>query len=483
MRRNRLHYFIGADANALAENNSWRYAMVVEPDQTKLAALDNPQWPLRNHRLQVAPSIDGLNHSPLSVMLTMALEETIISHRGPSEGAGKGLVALNEASRHIATGTICEAQRSVLADMAARLRFNKMVVRNFLQTCGRGCRILEPTPLEHPPPIIVVGSGPSLAKNVGVLKDIQHRALIFAADSVVDYLLEQGIKPDIAGSLDPQPLVALKLKADFYDFPLIYTPGGVPEVVKRFRTPMLYVPRNPVCVDIAKLLKTPCTSTMRIANVTALLVDVALRLGASPLILVGCDHAVSPEASHVSGAHFQSRNKVNLDRDYPLDTPGWGGGTVRTSAVYLEAIRALECEFQKFHRNFCKPGCARDIYNCTEGGAAIQGAEQATLDGFVFDDERPGLWSIGGGSMRVESQARELPPIANHRFLDRHVLLPVEIERKARLEFNHVGVSGDLGLMEEGVRQTIGPTPVEEHWTRVFMDATAQRQELLKGEG
>lgn len=51
-------------------------------------------------------------------------------------------------------------------------------------------------------PAIIVSAGPSLEKNVGLLKEAKGKALIFVVDTAIPKVMEHGIKPDAVISID-----------------------------------------------------------------------------------------------------------------------------------------------------------------------------------------------------------------------------------------------------------------------------------------
>jgi hypothetical protein len=56
-------------------------------------------------------------------------------------------------------------------------------------------------------PVVIVLAGPSLAKNIEVLKEWQDRVTIFCVNTVFNKLLDNGIIPDATFSLDRTPLI------------------------------------------------------------------------------------------------------------------------------------------------------------------------------------------------------------------------------------------------------------------------------------
>ena len=56
-------------------------------------------------------------------------------------------------------------------------------------------------------PIVIVAAGPSLDKNIHLLKEYQNNCIIICADVIIFKLLENGIKPDFVVNIDPHPLL------------------------------------------------------------------------------------------------------------------------------------------------------------------------------------------------------------------------------------------------------------------------------------
>lgn len=61
-------------------------------------------------------------------------------------------------------------------------------------------------------PIVLVAAGPSLDKNIHLLKEYQNNCLILCADIVLFKLIENGIKPDFVINIDPHPEISVGWK-------------------------------------------------------------------------------------------------------------------------------------------------------------------------------------------------------------------------------------------------------------------------------
>lgn len=69
-------------------------------------------------------------------------------------------------------------------------------------------------------PVVIVAAGPSLDKNIHILKEFQSRCLIICVDIVLFKLIENGIRPDFVINIDPHPETTSgwkDLEGDLYD--------------------------------------------------------------------------------------------------------------------------------------------------------------------------------------------------------------------------------------------------------------------------
>ncbi len=80
--------------------------------------------------------------------------------------------------------------RSRLGDWARNVVANEKKIRS-------GKNVI---PLFHTAkdiPAIIVGTGPSLDKNIGILKEVKNKAIIIAVDSAAQPIIDSGVIPDI----------------------------------------------------------------------------------------------------------------------------------------------------------------------------------------------------------------------------------------------------------------------------------------------
>jgi hypothetical protein len=227
-------------------------------------------------------------------------------------------------------------------------------------------------------PFVWVASGPSLDKNVRLLKDNANRAVIVCADTAAVKLLSLGIVPHIVVALERGVPVYRYLEKIWLRFPeeakkilLIFQAVCVSEVAGKWPGPKLVVGKLEVPVDnwlIGGVLKGDLLySGLCVAHMGIWMASV---MGASSLALIGQDLAFGPERQTHAGETVNARTVQFeqegtgriLKRDFIV--PGALGGTVVTHEMWFLYLRVIE----RF-----LPMLGVPVFDCTEGGALIAG--------------------------------------------------------------------------------------------------------------
>lgn len=229
-------------------------------------------------------------------------------------------------------------------------------------------------------PAICVASGPSLDKNIELLKQVGDKALIVAADSIVERLYEEGIKPHIITIIERNEVLYTRFFKDkvFHDGAILVGYCSIfPEVFRTFSGKVIPIGRNGILHErvISEIL--PGFDVGQLGQSCAhLSFSTAHTLGCDPIILVGQDLSYGKgKITHANGVNDEEEQKEVeevLDKvaSLELEVKGYYGGKVLTS-VYWKQFKEL---FEKWM-------LAKDrLYiNATEGGAYIEGAEHVSL--------------------------------------------------------------------------------------------------------
>ncbi|WP_079728959.1 motility associated factor glycosyltransferase family protein, partial [Campylobacter jejuni] len=227
---------------------------------------------------------------------------------------------------------------------------------------------------------IIVSTGPSLTKQLPLLKKYANKATIFCADSAYVILGKYGIKPDYVCMLERDDIVSKCFDNDFGDFNkgiLFILASVVHKEVLDFlekdqRTYMLV--HRPL--NFAASLKLDEYGYLGVGHsVSNMIYELAGALRFENIIFIGQDLAYSEDGSSHPKEHIHGNQGEEIrGESYTL---AYGGkGKVRTQLTWNLFRQAFEKDIfwtkEKLHIN---------TYNCTEGGARIEG----TI-------EKPFLW-------------------------------------------------------------------------------------------
>ncbi|HEG0355198.1 TPA: motility associated factor glycosyltransferase family protein [Campylobacter coli] len=221
---------------------------------------------------------------------------------------------------------------------------------------------------------IVVSAGPSLAKQLSLLKAYQDKAVIFCADGALSMLEKEGIVPDYVTNLDCRDL-AMKFfqnKGKLKQSIIALECATHPNVVRSLKAEnCMIVLRNKALYQRFNLNDFGYIDTG--THVSHFSYTLALALGFKNIIMIGQDLAFDEEGnSHSKG--FSYGEQFSGEKTVPtLKTQAYGGkGEVLTHITWDDYRIKLEYLFA------CNDQKAK-FYNATEGGARINFTEELSF--------------------------------------------------------------------------------------------------------
>ncbi|HEF8737412.1 TPA: motility associated factor glycosyltransferase family protein [Campylobacter jejuni] len=221
---------------------------------------------------------------------------------------------------------------------------------------------------------IVVSAGPSLAKQLSLLKAYQEKAVIFCADGALSMLEKEGIIPDYVTNLDCRDL-AMKFfqnKENLKQSIIALECATHPNVVRSLNAEnCMIVLRNKALYQRFNLNDFGYIDTG--THVSHFSYTLALALGFKNIIMIGQDLAFDEEGnSHSKG--FSYGEQFSGEKTVPtLKTQAYGGkGEVLTHITWNDYRIKLEYLFA------CNDQKAK-FYNATEGGARINFTEELSF--------------------------------------------------------------------------------------------------------
>ncbi|EFU0417440.1 motility associated factor glycosyltransferase family protein [Campylobacter jejuni] len=225
---------------------------------------------------------------------------------------------------------------------------------------------------------IIVSTGPSLTKQLPLLKKYANKATIFCADSSYPILAKHGIKPDYVCMLERTEITAEFFNHDFgeFDKDIIFICAGVVhpkaiEYLKGRNRKYLIIPRYlyfPIYIKLKYfdfLYNTPSVAHMACY--------LSLHLSHKNIIFIGQDLAYAENGNSHPDDYQNSANYESQMYEHILTEAYGGKKEIKTHEVWIFFKQILEAMIIKYHIT---------TYNCTEGGARIEG----TI-------EKPFLWA------------------------------------------------------------------------------------------
>ncbi|EAI9331319.1 motility associated factor glycosyltransferase family protein [Campylobacter jejuni] len=219
---------------------------------------------------------------------------------------------------------------------------------------------------------IIVSTGPSLTKQLPLLKKYANKATIFCADSAYPILAKHNIKPDYVCMLEKDDIVSKCFDNDFKEFDqgILFIISSVvhQEVIdfleKNSRKYILV--HRPLHFAVSLNLK-----EFGYIGVGASVANMAYELAASlrheNIILIGQDLAYAKDGSSHPKEHIFGNEGEKIRGE--VYTLAYGGEKqVRTQLTWNLFRQAFEKDIF-----WAKEKLKINTYNCTEGGARIEG--------------------------------------------------------------------------------------------------------------
>ncbi|HEG8306145.1 TPA: motility associated factor glycosyltransferase family protein [Campylobacter jejuni] len=227
---------------------------------------------------------------------------------------------------------------------------------------------------------IIVSTGPSLTKQLPLLKKYASKATIFCADSSYPILAKHGIKPDYVLSLERIPLTSEFFNNDFgeFDKDILFVCAGVvhPKTIEYLKNKTFIITQKILAFPYYINLKNFCYAAVGF-SVAHMAYEFATHLSHKNIIFIGQDLAYAEDGfSHTKDYSNLDKHEGHFQRDKgKFQCLAYGGdGKAESSEVWTM--------FRFFLQDTISRNIISTTYNCTEGGARIEG----TI-------EKPFLWA------------------------------------------------------------------------------------------
>ncbi len=288
---------------------------------------------------------------------------------------------------------------------------------------------------------IIVCPGPSLQKNISVLKKVKGRALIICVLHALKVLKENGITPDIVIHTDPQNLKVLKTGDEEND-PTLWEKWVRDEYfegVKYFVTSsacvpdMFTIPAENILwmssgIAVGDAFPISVYDYGRVGgSVSHSAFDLAIEFGFTSIALVGQDLSLSDEgAVYSDGSELDKEADKNLILGETFLVEGLNGNKVTTNSTYEF--------FAKMYSLFAREleGSGVNLFNCTEGGRFVEGFDHITLDQFIeknLHSKKPDEISCEINKIKRDDKKYYSDKKKMRQFISKNMILSKEVDK------------------------------------------------------
>jgi len=318
--------------------------------------------------------------------------------------------------------------RAIILNRNTTLKAGQRLMENFLMNFPEVIRSAGVKRLENlfqGRPAILVAAGPSLEKNIHLLRELDGRAVIIAVDTALRLLLPLGIKPDIVTTIDFNQVNFEKFKDVPIDpeISLVYHCGGYYESIRAFHGPRFTQSHIPNRIPDWLLQYIEDKGDLPPGTTVAhLSFHLARHMGCDPIAFIGQDLAFTENQVHAADLSLWKVRSEDWDTIEDIF-----GEPVGTMGSFKHAIHHFEKAFKETKAM---------VIDATEAGAKKAGARVMRLRDVI--DEYCAVPRIDiKGLLRHQSQQED----------------SVRMDELLR-EMDYV--SGELGLMQKECKEIQG---------------------------
>lgn len=248
---------------------------------------------------------------------------------------------------------------------------NSFYNARFFKDCRSSDDLIGKFPKDMP--AIIVSAGPSLSKNVHMLKKAKGKALIICTDTAINAVWETGIKPDMVIGVDYEKPLTLFMAQGLSDIPFLADTNFNTEVLEFLKPKNLFF-----CTSEdgtwQKLFRNAGSSLISVdvgGSVATTAISNLIKWGFKKIILIGQDLALTGNKEHVG----DTEEVTKLDEKHYKFKEGIDGDMLPVRYDFLIYLRWIE-EIASNNKDI-------EIIDATEGGIKKKNTSIMTFEAAI----------------------------------------------------------------------------------------------------
>lgn len=314
-------------------------------------------------------------------------------------------------------------------------------------------------------PVVIASGGPSLTKQIPIIKRMRKFIILIAAGSTINTLLKSDIVPDYVVSIDGglanyKHFKDLKLEKTtlFYGMSSHYK---IQEEYIGKRYALLTTNDFRVGEHMKDKYKIELPYMPGGGSVAHFAFTIAMFISSGPIALVGQDLAYTNNATHArDNKHHKLIDEQYLKSRDAFEVEGYLGDKVMTDYVFYSMKKAFEHLHEIIEHE-------SPIFNCTEGGVRLLGFEQISLAKFeeIYVEAKKTV-------VVNDSDLKSLRISILTQQLKEEVLFYNKIERMLNNALSLLKVNKQLGYFKQNVLTKLDKIDrdMKEYFEEVMMD-------------
>lgn len=231
-------------------------------------------------------------------------------------------------------------------------------------------------------PAIICGAGPSLEKNIHLLKTLGDKALIIAGGSATNALNSYNVFPHFTAGIDPNPSQLMRLLSNnAYETPFFYRNRIYTEALGLNSGSKLYM-TGAGGYEIHKWIEKKLgmgaiDSVDEGHNIVNFSVSIAKKLGCNPIILCGVDLAYTNNQSYLPGIKFHALHnfkKSFITKNAQDEVIGFKDVDGNSTTTLWKWVNEAS-----WYSYFAELNPSTKLINATEGGIGFPNIQNMTL--------------------------------------------------------------------------------------------------------